>query len=281
MVAKGHEVAAVYSQPPRPGDRGRVERSAVHRRAEELGLTVRTPASLRSADEQQAFAALDLGAAVVAAYGLLLPRAILAAPRLGCFNLHASLLPRWRGAAPIQRAILAGDAETGISIMQMEMGLDTGPVLARAPVAVGRMTAGELTEALAHTGAGLMVEVLDAPARHPPEPQDETRVTWAPKIDKAEARIDWRDSAAAIERRVRAMNPAPGAWFETPAGRVKLWAADPAPGGAEPGRLVAPSLVACGDAGLHLRTVQPAGGRRMAAEEWWRGARLAVGDRLG
>ncbi len=280
LVAAGHELVAVYTQPPRAAHRGRVTESAVHARARALGIPVRTPERLRDPPEPEAFRALALDAAVVAAYGLILPRTLLEAPRHGAFNIHASLLPRWRGAAPIQRAILAGDVETGVSIMQMAPGLDTGPVRAREPVAMGRRTAGELSEVLAGVGARLIVAVLADLEAYPAEPQDEARATYAPKIGKAEARVDWRWPAGELERLVRALNPAPGAWFEADGRRVKLWAADVVDGTGEPGTLLGPSCVACGAKALRLGTVQPEGRQAMAAEAWWRGARLAVGTRL-
>ena len=283
LHAAGHEIAAVYTQPPRPANRGRLTPSPVHRRAEELGLALRTPERLKSDEEKAAFAAVGLDAAVVAAYGLLLPQAVLDAPRLGCLNIHASLLPRWRGAAPIQRAILAGDTETGVTIMQMERGLDTGPMLAAETLPVGAGTTGELTAALAVLGARMMVEVLEQlPGLHA-IPQPEAGVTYAHKIDKAEARIDWALPTAQIDRLVRAMQPAPGAWFESAGSRVKLISAEPAPSGvapiqAAPGTLVSADCVATGDGALRLVTVQPEGKPRMAAADWLRGRRLSPGD---
>jgi len=228
LVAAGHEVVATYSQPPRPGGRrGReLVASPVQRRAEVLGIAVRTPVSLRTAEAQAEFAGWNADVAVVAAYGLILPRAVLDAPVHGCLNVHGSLLPRWRGAAPVQRAILAGDAETGVGIMQMEAGLDTGPVRLEGRTPIDGKTAGELTVELATLGARLMVAVLGDLAGHPPVPQPEDGVTYAAKIDKAEARIDFAQDAVEIERLVRAMNPAPGAWFEVAGERVKVLAAE-------------------------------------------------------
>ena len=285
LVDAGHEVVAAYSQPPRPGGRrGReLVASPVQRRAEELGIAVRHPVSLKGADEQSAFAALGAEAGVVAAYGLILPRAVLDAPRLGCLNVHGSLLPRWRGAAPVQRAILAGDAETGVGIMQMEAGLDTGPVRLEGRVPVGRKTAGALTEELAALGARLMVEVLADPDAHPPVPQPDEGVTYAAKIDKAEARIDWTRTAGEIERLVRAMNPAPGAWFEVQGERVKLLAAEVLPftfpGGA--GETVDDALtIACGDGALRPTLVQRAGRGVTSAAELLRGFPVPAGTRL-
>ncbi|MCG2842482.1 methionyl-tRNA formyltransferase [Sandaracinobacter sp. RS1-74] len=278
LQAAGHEIAAVYTQPPRPANRGRLTPSPVHLRAEALGLQVRTPERLKGEEEQAAFAALDLDAAVVAAYGLLLPRAVLEAPRLGCLNIHASLLPRWRGAAPIQRAILAGDVETGVTIMQMERGLDTGPMLAMESLSVAHKTTGELTAELAALGARLMLEVLAKLPGLPAIAQPEEGVTYAHKIDKAEARIDWAQPAGHIDRLVRAMQPSPGAWFESGAARVKLIAAEPVAGEGAPGTLIAGETIAAGEGALRLITVQPEGKPRMAAADWLRGRRLAPGD---
>ena len=223
LVAAGHEVVAVYSQPPRPAGRGKkLKPSAVQSRAQELGLPVRTPSSLRSAEEQAEFAALNLDVAVVAAYGLILPQAVLDAPKHGCLNVHGSLLPRWRGAAPVQRAILAGDAKTGIMVMQMEAGLDTGPVRATTETEIGNKNTGELTTELAELGAELMVVVLNDLAAHPAVPQPYAGVTYAAKIDKAETRIDFSASAEQVERQVRAFSPVPGAWFEFESERYRL-----------------------------------------------------------
>lgn len=278
LVGAGHEIAAVYTQPPRPANRGRLTPTPVHLRAEALGLPVRTPLSLKPEEEKAAFAALDLDCAVVAAYGLLLPKAVLEAPRHGCLNIHASLLPRWRGAAPIQRAILAGDAETGVAIMQMEKGLDTGPVRLEGRLPIWRETAGELTDALAALGARLMLEVLADLAGHPPIVQPEQGVTYAHKIDKAEARIDWSLPAQAVDRLVRAMQPSPGAWFDSAGSRVKLIAAEPADGRGAAGTLIGDGVVATGDGALRLLTVQPEGKPRMAAADWLRGRRLQTGQ---
>ena len=282
LFAAGHEVAAVYTQPPRPANRGRLTKSTVQQRAEALGLAVRTPATLRDPGVQAEFAALSLDVAVVAAYGLLLPAAILAAPRHGCVNLHASLLPRWRGAAPVQRAILADDRETGITLMQMERGLDTGPMLAAARVPIGRKTAGTLTAELAGLGAGLLLDLLARPLPWPAAPQPGEGVTYAAKIDKAESRIDWNQPAAAIDRLVRAMQPAPGAWFLHDGERVKLIEAEPAASEhpAAAGTLLRDTLVATGDGGLRLLTVQPAGKAAMPAADWLRGRRLLPGQPL-
>ncbi len=276
--AAGHEIAAVYTQPPRPANRGRLTPSPVHLRAEALGLQVRTPERLRSDEEKAAFAALNLDVAVVAAYGLLLPQAVLDAPRLGCLNIHASLLPRWRGAAPIQRAILSGDPETGVTIMQMELGLDTGPMLAVEALPISRQTTGELTAELATLGARMMVDVLANIPGLAATVQPEEGVIYAHKIDKAEARIDWGLPAIHLDRLVRAMQPSPGAWFESAGARVKLIAAEPATGTGLPGSLIAPDVVATGEGALRLITVQPEGKPRMAAADWLRGRRLSPGD---
>ncbi|MBL0925605.1 MAG: methionyl-tRNA formyltransferase [Sphingomonadaceae bacterium] len=230
LVAAGHDVVAVSTQPPRPGNRGKkLTPSAVQARADELGLPVRTPVSLRDPQAQAEFAALDLDVAVVAAYGLILPQAILNAPKNGCLNVHGSLLPRWRGAAPVQRAILAGDDKTGVMVMQMEAGLDTGPVRATTEIEIDRKSMGELTAELAELGAELMVAVLaDIPA-HPAVPQSDEEVTYAAKIDKAETRIDFSTSAEQVERQVRAFSPAPGAWFEFEGERYRILQAVVAP----------------------------------------------------
>ncbi|NJC05957.1 methionyl-tRNA formyltransferase [Sphingomonas kaistensis] len=281
LVEAGHEIAAVYCQPPRPAQRGKkLQPTAVQQRAEALGLPVRSPERLRAPEEQQAFAALGAEAAVVAAYGLLLPQTILDAPARGCLNVHASLLPRWRGAAPIHRAILAGDAETGVTIMQMEAGLDTGPMLRVGRTPVGRKTVGGLTDELARLGARLMVEELAHPS--PPRIQTPEGVTNAPKIAKAEARIDWTRAAAFTERQVRAFAPAPGAWFEANGERVKLLAADLIEGvGAPPGTILDDALtIACGTGAIRPTVVQRAGGRAMTTAELLRGFPLGSGTVL-
>ncbi len=232
LVEAGHTVVAAYSQPPRPGGRrGKaLTPSPVHARAEELGIEVRTPLSFKKdPDAVAAFAALNADVAVVAAYGLILPVSVLEAPRLGCLNVHGSLLPRWRGAAPVQRAILAGDAETGVGIMQMEAGLDTGPVRLEGRTPIDGKTAGELTVELAELGARLMVQVLADFGGHPAVAQPEDGVTYAAKIDKAETRLDFAQSADAVECQIRAFNP-PGAWFEHEGERVRVLAATRHPG---------------------------------------------------
>lgn len=282
LVAAGHHVVAVYSQPPRPAGRGKaLQPSPVQRRAEALGIAVMTPASLKGEEEQRDFAALDLDVAVVAAYGLILPRAILAAPRMGCLNVHGSLLPRWRGAAPVQRAILAGDAVTGVTIMEMEAGLDTGPMRATIETAIDGKTAGELTDELAAGGADLMVRVLAAPAAHPAIAQPEKGVTYAGKIGKAEARLDFADAVAA-ERQVRAFNPAPGAFFELGGERFRILAAAVEPGSGRPGTVIDDALgIACGTGVLRPLLVQRAGKAAMTPAELLRGYRMPVGTQLG
>jgi len=283
LLDAGHEIACVYSQPPRPGGRRGKELtpSPVQRAAEARGLMVRHPVSLRGADEQADFAALAADVAVVAAYGLILPAAVLEAPRFGCLNVHGSLLPRWRGAAPVQRAILAGDAETGVGIMRMERGLDTGPVLLEGRTGVDGKTAGELTDELAALGARLMVKVLADLAAFPETPQPEAGVTYAHKIDKAEARLDFTRPAVEVERQVRAFNPAPGAFFEWDAERCKVLAAEVAEGSGEPGRTLDDALtVACGEGALRLTLLQRAGRPAMAAADLLRGKAIPAGTRL-
>lgn len=281
LMAQGHEIVAVYSQPPRPKGRGlTLEKGAVHKFAETAGLDVRTPLSLKSAEEQAAFAALDLDAAVVVAYGLLLPKAILEAPKLGCFNLHGSLLPRWRGAAPIQRAVMAGDAETGVMVMRMDEGLDTGPVLMAERVAIGRQTSGELAERLARLGADLMVRALGALERGAIEaqPQAEEGVTYAKKISKDEARIDWSKSATEIDCLIRGLSPWPGAWSEVKGERLKILLAEPVAGCGAPGEVIDDGLtIACSDGALRLLKVQRAGSKAMAADELLKGFAVPIG----
>jgi methionyl-tRNA formyltransferase len=290
LAASRHEVVAVYSQPARPAGRGwRPRPSAVQLAAERLGIPVRTPARLRDPDDQAAFAALHADLAVVAAYGLILPRPILDAPRLGCINLHASLLPRWRGAAPIQRALLAGDAETGITIFQMEPSLDTGPVLAmeRMPI-TDRTTAGTLHDALAGMAAGMVASAVDdlAAGRARAVPQPDQGVTYAAKIEKAEGRLDWAKPAEALERQLRALNPWPGCWTECGAQTIRVLAGqvrslDGGRRGA-PGEVLDDHLtVACGAGSLALTEVQRPGGRPMSAEAFLRGFPVPIGTRLG
>jgi len=281
LVAAGHEIVAVYCQPPRPAGRGKAPRpSPVQVRAEALGLAVRSPLSLRDADEQAAFAALDLDAAVVAAYGLILPIPILEAPRLGCFNIHASLLPRWRGAAPVVRAILAGDETTGVTIMQMEKGLDTGPMLAALETSIGRKTGGALTDELSTKGAALMVEVLGNISAYRAVPQPKQGTTYAAKIEKAEARLDFSRDAVVIERQIRAFNPVPGAFFEIGGERIRVLAADIVDGAGEPGTAGDGLIIACGAGAIQPTLVQRAGRGVMSREELLRGFTIASGTRL-
>ena len=283
LIAAGHEIAAVYSQPPRPAGRGQdLRKSPVQKLAESHGLPVRHPVSLRNPEAQAEFADLKADIAVVAAYGLILPQAVLAAPRLGCLNIHASLPPRWRGAAPIQRAILAGDAGTGITIMAMDAGLDTGAMLRRESLPIGpRMNAGELHDALAALGARLIVETLAAPLP-PAVPQPAEGVTYAAKISPAEAQIDWSKDAAQLERQIRAFAPVPGAWCQMPDGaRLKLLAADVVTGAGAPGTALDDALtIACGRQALRLTLLQKAGKKPIAAADFLRGQKLIRGTVL-
>ena len=287
LVAAGHDIVRVYSQPPRPAGRGRKARvSAVHARADVLGIAVATPASLKDPAEQAAFAALDLDAAVVVAYGLILPKPILDAPRLGCVNVHASLLPRWRGAAPIQRAILAGDAETGVTIMRMDQGLDTGPMLLDERVAIAPdETAETLHDRLAALGAKLIVPALDglAAGTLSARPQPEDGVTYAAKLARAEARLDWNKPAAVLARQVRAFAPWPGAWFDHGKEQIKVLAAVAAAGkaGVAPGTVLDDELtVTCGEGALRLSRLQRPGRAPMDAAALLRGFALPPGTRL-
>jgi methionyl-tRNA formyltransferase len=284
IVGQGHSVAAVYTRAPRPAGRGMQERkSPVHEAAMRLDLPVFTPVSLRPPDEQAAFAAFDLDVAIVVAYGLILPKPFLDAPTLGCLNIHASLLPRWRGAAPIQRAIMAGDAETGVTIMQMEEGLDTGPVAMTERLAIGRdMTAGELRSALAPLGADLIVRALAALAKGAldTQPQSESGVTYAEKIEKSESRIDWARPAAEIHNRIRGLSPWPGAWCEIEIGgkreRLKLLRSHRIAADGAPGTILGNTLtVACGGDAVEILELQRAGGKAMAAGEFLRGLQRA------
>ena len=289
IVGQGHEVAAVYSQPPRPAGRGMEERkSPVHEAADRLGLPVFTPTSLKSEEEQAVFAAHDADVAVVVAYGLLLPKAILDAPQEGCLNLHGSLLPRWRGAAPIQRAIMAGDAQTGVQVMRMDEGLDTGDIAMSETIAIGKdMTAQDLHDRMMVLGADLMVRALAALSRGAltSQKQAESGVTYARKIDKAEARIDFASPAAEIHNRIRGLSPFPGAWVEmTIRGkpqRVKILRSELAEGEGEPGILMSEDMVvACGEGAIRLLELQRAGKGAMKAEAFGRGADLKVGDKV-
>lgn len=271
-IADVHDVVAVYSQPPRAAGRGQKPRvSPVHAAAEALGITVRTPARLRDDAAQADFAALDADVAVVVAYGLILPQPILDAPRLGCLNIHASLLPRWRGAAPIQRALMAGDAETGVAIMQMEAGLDTGPVLAEARTPIGaEETTADLHDRLAGMGAGLIVDVLETLPREA-VPQSGAGVTYADKIDKSEARIDWTRPAIVVDRQIRGLSPFPGAWCEVAGERVKLLRSRLAAGSGEPGKVLDGFRVACGKGAVEVLRAQRQGKRPMDAVDLLRG----------
>ena len=296
LVDAGHDVVASYSQPPRRSGRGKaLTPSPVQARAEALGIAVRTPVSMRDAEAQTEFAAFGADVAVVAAYGLILPRAVLDAPTRGCLNVHASLLPRWRGAAPIQRAILAGDAETGVCIMQMEAGLDTGPVLLREATPIDGKTAGALTDELSAMGARLMVQVLADFDTYPPVTQPEDGVTYAAKIDKAEARLDFTQDAEAVERQVRAFNPAPGAFFQISGERVKVLAADVFPGEgrgpASSGLPLGPGFrrgtisddhftIACATGAIRPSLLQRAGRSPMTAAELLRGFPIPAGTQL-
>ncbi len=275
----GHEIVAAYSQPPRRAGRGKQLRpSPVQRAAEALGIAVRHPESLRDREALSQFLALGADAAVVVAYGLILPQAALDGPRLGCFNVHASLLPRWRGAAPIQRAILAGDHVTGVTIMRMEAALDTGPMLASARVPVEDKSAGELHDELAEIGARLMVETLVQIESLTPEPQDECGANYAAKIDKAETRIDWRKPAELIEREVRAFAPFPGSWFELDGERIKLLRARAIGVNGAPGTMLDDELtIACGEAAIRVLELQRAGRPAMSATEFLRGKPVPAG----
>ncbi|KQB14464.1 methionyl-tRNA formyltransferase [Rhodobacter capsulatus] len=279
-LAARHEVVAVYSQPPRPAGRGKALRpSPVQARAEALSLPVRHPLNFKAAEERAAFADLNADIAVVVAYGLILPQAVLDAPKRGCLNIHASLLPRWRGAAPIHRAILSGDAETGICIMQMEAGLDTGPVLLREKLAIGATeTTGELHDRLSAMGARMICETLDRLDSLTPEGQPETGVTYAAKIDKAEAKIDWSRPAAELVRLVNGLSPFPGAWCEVAGERVKLLRADLVAGAGEPGTVLQGFDIACGAGALRVLEAQREGKKPMPSAEILKG--LALPARL-
>jgi methionyl-tRNA formyltransferase len=283
LAEPGLKVVAVYSQPPRPAGRGKAPRpSPVQARGEAAGIEVRTPVSLRDPEAQAAFRALELDVAVVAAYGLILPPGILEAPRRGCLNVHASLLPRWRGAAPVQRAILAGDAQTGVTIMQMERGLDTGPMLAQWPVAIDCKTAGELGAEIAREGANLMLSVLRKLDQIAPHPQVEDRATYAAKIDKSEAKLDFSRSAMEAERQMRAFNPDPGAWFVYAENRIKIHSADIVEASGEPGTVLDEALtIACAQGALRPISVQRAGRAPMTPAELLRGFPIPPGARLG
>jgi methionyl-tRNA formyltransferase len=287
LVEAGHEVAAVYTQPPREAGRGQKPRpSAVHLAGLDRGLPVRTPASLKAAAEQTAFAALGLDAAVVVAYGLLLPKQTLAAPRLGCLNIHASLLPRWRGAAPIQRALMAGDTETGITIMQMDAGLDTGPMLLQERIPIRpEDDAGTLHDKLAPLGAALIVSALDGVATGAltARPQPSAGVTYAAKVTRDDERLDWRRPASALACQVRALSPRPGSWLAIGGDRIKVLATEVIPGtfAAQPGTVLDDRLaIACGHQGLRVVRLQRPGRALMSAAEFLRGYRVPPGTIL-
>ena len=281
LVEAGHDVVAAYAQPPRPAGRGKAPRkTAVHERAEALGIKVRTPKTLRDEQEQALFRALDADLAVVAAYGLILPKPILDAPKSGCINVHASLLPRWRGAAPIQRAILAGDEISGITLMQMDEGLDTGPMLARQTLDIRGRNAGQVTEEMANLGAQLLIEWLANPTA--PQPQPVAGATYAHKIDKSETRIDWTRTAAEIERQVRAFSPSPGAWFEANGERMKLLeAAVGNDASGQPGEVLDGCLNIAGGSGyIRPLKVQRAGRGALTPGELLRGFEIPKGTLL-
>ncbi|WP_341860028.1 methionyl-tRNA formyltransferase [Qipengyuania sp. GPGPB31] len=280
LVDAAHEVVCVYTQPPRPGGRRGKELTPtpVHQRASDLGIEVRHPKSLKSTEEQQAFAALHADVAVVAAYGLILPQAVLDAPANGCLNVHASILPRWRGAAPIHRAVMAGDTVTGVTIMQMEAGLDTGPMLAMARTPIEGKTTGELTEELAELGAQLMVGTLRDLKIHVPIAQDDADATYAAKIDKAEARIDWDRPAVEVVRHIHGLSPFPGAWFELDGQRVKLLRAEVVEGAGAPGEVLDERLaIACSEGAIRPLELQRAGKPKMDLDTFLRGNAVAKG----
>ena len=283
LVDAGHDIVAVYCQPPRPAGRGKKDRpTPVHARALDMGLEVRHPTSLKSDDAVRDFSDLNADAAVVVAYGLILPQAILDAPTRGCLNIHASLLPRWRGAAPIHRAIMAGDAETGVCIMQMEAGLDTGPVLmSKATKIEAEETTAHLHDRLSAMGAGLIVQTLAQLDVLDPETQPDTGVTYASKIDKAEARIDWTKSADVVDRKIRGLSPFPGAWCLYGEERLKLHASRKADGQGEAGMVLDDNLtVACGTGAIEIKSLQRAGKGAQTREVFLRGMAIRKGERL-
>lgn len=285
ILAAGHQVACVYSQPPRPAGRGKqLTKTPVQAAAERHGLSVRTPENFRAAADRQAFADLKLDAAVVVAYGLLLPKPILDAPRLGCYNIHGSILPRWRGAAPIYRAVMAGDAITGVQVMKMDVGLDTGPVMLTATTPISEDdTTGDVHDRLAVLGAGLMAEALAKLEAGPVvlREQSEDGVTIAPKVSPAEARIDWTKPARDVAAHIRGLSPHPGAWFELDGQRIKALNAKAEAGSGKAGEAIDENLlVACGEGAVRLTRLQRAGKGQMTAEEFQRGARIARGRRL-
>lgn len=284
LVDSGHEIVAVYCQPPRPAGRGKKERpTSVHARALTLGLDVRHPVSLKTDDAQAAFVGLKADIAVVVAYGLILPQVILDAPKQGCLNIHASLLPRWRGAAPIHRAIMSGDAQTGICIMQMEAGLDTGPVLLREAMQIGEMeTTGELHDRLSVLGASMICTALDQLASLTPEVQSDEGVTYAAKIDKAEAEVDWSKDASEIDSQIRGLSPFPGAWTLLDGQRVKLLASRIASGSGEAGRALDDALtIGCGTGALQILRAQKAGKGAQDAQDFLRGTPVPKDTEFG
>jgi len=282
LVDAGHEIVCVYCQPPRPAGRGKKDRlTPVHTRALELSLDVRHPTSLKSVEEQAEFAALNADVAVVVAYGLLLPQPVLDAPKFGCLNIHASLLPRWRGAAPIHRAIMSGDQKTGICIMQMEAGLDTGPVLLTAEMDIHTSdTTAILHDRLSEQGAGLIVEALDKLPNLYAVPQSSEGVTYAHKIDKSEARIDWSQSAIEVDRQIRGLSPFPGAWFQVGEDRIKALASEIAPNVSGPsGQVMSDDFViACGSGAVRILAAQRSGKSAQSAEIFLRGYPLVTGQ---
>ena len=273
----GHDIVAVYCQPPRPAGRGKKPRpSPVQQRAEALGLPVFYPVSLKDKDAQTVFAGHNADVAVVVAYGLILPQAVLDAPQLGCLNIHASLLPRWRGAAPIHRAIMSGDAETGVCIMQMETGLDTGPVLLREAMQIEtEVTTGALHDHLSAMGARMIVDALNQLPALTPQVQPEHGVTYAAKIDKSEARIDWRLPAVEVDRLIRGLSPFPGAWCDVAGERVKLLGSRVVGGAGQPGEVLEGFTIACGDGAVEVTQVQRPGKRLMTAGDALRGLNLS------
>ncbi len=284
LVEAGHEVVCVYCQPPRPAGRGKKDRpTPVHARAEALGLPVRHPVSLKGAEEQADFAALSADVAVVVAYGLILPQAVLDAPAKGCLNIHASLLPRWRGAAPIHRAIMSGDAATGICIMQMEAGLDTGPVLLRRETPIGETeTTDQLHDRLSTMGAECIVEALSTLDTLTPEVQPEEGVTYASKIDKAEAAVDWAKPADEISRQIRGLATFPGAWTTHKGERIKLLGAELAEGQGAAGTVIGPALtVACAEGAVRITKAQRAGKGAQDIDTFLRGWPIETGEVLG
>jgi methionyl-tRNA formyltransferase len=287
LADAGHEILLVLTQPDRPAGRGmKLTPSAVKQTALARGLPVYQPASLKTPEAQAVLRAVGADLMVVAAYGLILPQAVLDLPRFGCLNIHASLLPRWRGAAPIQRAILAGDAETGITVMQMDAGLDTGAVLTKTPVPISEHdTAASLHEALAEVGARAIVDALANHAALVPVAQDDTEATYAAKLSKEEAQLDWRRPAPELARAVRAFNPVPGAWTVLDGAPLKIWSAQVAIGSGQPGEVLSngagPLVVACGNGALALQEIQPAGSKRMSAAAFLAGRPLPPGTRFG